>query len=134
MIPETRGSLELGLSHRLLYREFEATDGGLPYREVVAFEPRKNDRPFEVAAARLGRRRGIRIQRLEAVVARIQRLEAVVATRASAPIRQPLPSDLRQALATAIAGVPPSGPAALRPPTAQRHTGPRRGAPPNREL
>jgi hypothetical protein len=60
VVPETRRNHELGPSHRLIYREFEAEDGGPPCREIIAFEPRKGDRPFEIAAARLGREAGVR--------------------------------------------------------------------------
>ncbi|MEV0287222.1 hypothetical protein AB0H36_24150 [Kribbella sp. NPDC050820] len=125
VVAESRHNRELGPSHRLVYREFEPVDGGLPYREVVSFEPRGDDRPFDVAASRLGRNAGVRRQTVY----------ATTATSRAAPIRQPLPPDLRQALSTAFAGVPPSGSAAApRPPTMHRHIGPRRGAPPNREL
>jgi hypothetical protein len=91
VIPESRGNRELGPSHRLVYREFEAEDGGLPYRQIIAFEPRKDDRPFDVAAARLGRERG----------ARIHEFRPIARTAPPAPIRQALPEDLRIALAAA---------------------------------
>jgi len=124
VIPESRRNHELGPSHRLLYREFAAEDGGLPYRQVVCFEPRKDDRPFEVAAARLGRTRGHRIQTLT----------AAAATSDAAPIRQPLPPDLRKAVAVASGVASATGAVKPRPPTKQSRTRPRRGAPPNREL
>ena len=122
-IPESRGNRELGPSHRLIYREFEAEDGGPPYRQVIAFEPRKDDRPFDVAAARLGRERGVRLREFR----------PVVHTDPPAPIRQALPQDLRIALAAA-SGVAPasgavrSGPPIQKPPVTQRH------GPPSREL
>jgi hypothetical protein len=86
VVPETRGNHELGPSHRLIYREFEAEDGGAPYREVIAFEPRKDDRPFEVAAARLGREAGVRSQAVRTAT-RIA-LSTVRQSGATAPIRQ----------------------------------------------
>jgi hypothetical protein len=94
VVPETRGSQELGASHRLIYREFQPEDGGLPYREAVCFEHRKNDRPFEVAAKRLGREASVRLQTLR----------SYGASSDIAPIRQPLPPDIRRAL-TAAANV-----------------------------
>jgi hypothetical protein len=50
VIPESRYGNDLGPSHRLVYREFEPEDGGLPYREVVCFEPRDADRPLRSPA------------------------------------------------------------------------------------
>ncbi|MFG1819498.1 hypothetical protein ACGFIF_37450 [Kribbella sp. NPDC049174] len=124
VIPEARRNHELGPSHRLLYREFEAEDGGLPYREIVAFEPRKNDRPFDVAAARLGRARGTRIQTLA----------GVAVTSHAAPIRQALPPDIRDAIAATSGVGRASG--AVRPPepAEQSRTHPRRDGPPGREF
>src|SRR6266536_82961 len=114
VIPEARGNHELGPSHRLLYREFEPEDGGLPYREVVAFEPRRDDRPFDIAAARLGRARG----------AKRQTLNAVAATSDAAPIRQALPPDLRRALAAAADVAPAAQAVNPRAPAQQIRTGP----------
>jgi hypothetical protein len=91
VIPETRGNHELGASHRLVYREFQAEDGGPPYREAICFEHRKNDRPFEIAAKRLNREASIRHNTLK----------SYGASSAIAPIRQPLPADIREALAAA---------------------------------
>lgn len=91
VVPETRGSHELGASHRLIYREFQAEDGGLPYREAICFEHRKDDRPFEVAAKRLGREASVRRQTLR----------SYGASSDIAPIRQALPPDIRRALAAA---------------------------------
>jgi hypothetical protein len=125
VVPESRGSRELGPSHRLIYREFEAEDGGPPYRQVIAFEPRKDDRPFEVAAARLGRDRGVRFRTFR----------PVAQTASSAPIRQSLPPDLRKALAAASDVAPASG-AARAGPRAQHPTRPAagRGTSPGRAL
>jgi hypothetical protein len=125
VIPESRHNIELGPSHRLIYREFEAEDGGPPYREVVTFAHRGNDRPFTEAAARLSRRSGTRLRGLQ---------EATPSPTPSpaAPIRQQLPPDLRTALAAAANVAPASGavtaltaphtPAAIRP----RNDGPHR--------
>ncbi|MFD3406695.1 hypothetical protein ACFWUU_38775 [Kribbella sp. NPDC058693] len=62
VVPETRHNIELGPSHRLIYREFEPEDGGPPYRQVVAYAHRAADRPFEEAASRLGRQSGARLR------------------------------------------------------------------------
>lgn len=119
--PESRGDHDLGPSHRLIYREFEAEDGGPPYRQVIAFEPRKDDRPFEVAAARLGRERG----------ARLREFRPVVHTAPPAPIRQALPADIRAALS----GVAPAHGAVSGQPAGPKPAGmPRRTAPPGRQL
>ncbi|MEU4293830.1 hypothetical protein AB0E63_36900 [Kribbella sp. NPDC026596] len=99
VIPESRGNRELGSSHRLLYREFEPEDGGPPYREVVCFEHRGGNRPFDVAAKRLGRAVGVRRQTLH----------ALGASSDIAPVRQPLPPDLRKALAAASGVAPARG-------------------------
>jgi hypothetical protein len=99
VIPESRGDRDLGPSHRLVYREFEAEDGGLPYRQVIAFEPRKNDRPFKTAATRLGRDRGTRLNEFR----------PVTYTPPTAPPRLALPDDLRTALAATSGVAPPSG-------------------------
>ena len=104
-IPETRGNPELGPSHRLLYREFEAEDNGPPYREIVAFERRKDDRPFHIAAARLNRPLGMRLDRLH----RTTGPQTHPAANEAAPIRQRLPPDLRKALAAASDVVPARG-------------------------
>ncbi|GAA3126325.1 hypothetical protein JOF29_002585 [Kribbella aluminosa] len=97
VVPETRGSQELGASHRLVYREFSADDGGPPYREAVCFEHRRDDRPFEVAAERLEREAGVRRNRVK----------TYGASSDIAPIRQNLPPDIRRAL-TATANVAPA--------------------------
>lgn len=124
VVPETRHNIELGPSHRLIYREFESDDGGPPYREVVAFAHRKDDRPFDEAARRLDRQTGVR-SRTTRVTGQPPGI---------APIRQPLPPDLRRALAAASGIVPARTAPNPRPPTQRPPTGPRRGAPPTREL
>ncbi|TCC17136.1 hypothetical protein [Kribbella sindirgiensis] len=125
VIPETRGSQELGASHRLIYREFQPEDGGLPYREAICFEHRKNDRPFEVAAKRLGREASVRRNTLK----------SYGASSDIAPIRQALPQDLRIALAAASNVAPASGAVRTERPRSER---PRVGLPrdnnPSREL
>jgi hypothetical protein len=124
VIPESRRNNELGPSHRLVYREFEAADGGLPYREVVCFEPRRDDRPFDIAAARLGRAPG----------ARIQVLETAAGTSDVGPIRQPLPPDLRRALAAASGVAHPAGATIPRPGGRRAAVEPLRGGSADREL
>jgi hypothetical protein len=99
VIPQSRGDRELGSSHRLIYREFQPEDGGLPYREVICFEPRRDDRPFHVAAERLNRAPGIRRDPTR----------TFGASSPIAPIRQPLIPDLRIALAAAADVAPASG-------------------------
>ena len=47
VIQETRHNHDLGPSHRLIYREFEADDGVPPVRQVICFEPRGDDRPLK---------------------------------------------------------------------------------------
>ncbi|TDW84528.1 hypothetical protein EV137_7342 [Kribbella pratensis] len=123
-IPESRGSRELGPSHRLIYREFEAEDGGPPYRQVIAFEPRRDDRPFDVAAARLGRERGVRIHEFR----------PVVRTDPPAPIRPALPQDLRTALAAASGVAPASGAVRAERPAQSSHVGAHCNSPPSREV
>jgi hypothetical protein len=105
VVPEAGGNRELGPSHRLIYREFEPEDGGPPYREVVCFQHRGGNRPFDVAAKRLGRAVGVRRQALK----------AFGATSDIAPIRQALPPDLRKALAAASDVAHPRGAANSRP-------------------
>lgn len=122
VIPETRGQRNLGPSHRMLYREFEAEDGGPPYREIVAFEPRRADRPFTVAAQRLGRTDGLRH---ETTV-------AATGTSPIAPIRQALPPDIRAALAAAGDVASARGAVTRREAIGGPATGQRRGDPPER--
>jgi hypothetical protein len=132
VISETRRNHELGPSHRLIYREFEAEDGGPPYREVIAFEPRKDDRPFEVAAARLGREAGVRSEAVRAAT-RIA-LGTVRQSGASAPIRQLLPPDLRDALAAAADVAPARNAVTVRPSRLNSSAAPPKNGPPGRGL
>lgn len=60
VVEQHRNGRSLGPSHRLVYREFEAADGGLPYREAVCFEQRADNQPFNVTAERLQREIGVR--------------------------------------------------------------------------
>jgi hypothetical protein len=130
VVQETRNNQDLGPSHRLIYREFEPEDGGLPYRQVISFEHRGNDRPFEVAGHRLGREIGSRHRTLDAVSALRPQLGQRPPGQA-APFRQPLPPELAKALAAAsgvapAAGAtsPPSAPIRRPPPTGVRGTSP----------
>jgi hypothetical protein len=84
VVPETRHNLELGPSHRLIYREFEAEDGGPPYRQAVSCAHRGGDRPFEEAAAHLGRQVGARLRGVQAVATSVNQQSGP-----AAPIRQP---------------------------------------------
>ena len=126
VVPETRHNIELGPSHRLIYREFEPEDGGPPYRQVVAFAHRGADRPFEEAAARLGRQAGVRLRRFQAAT--------TSQTSAAAPIRQPLPADLRAAVGAAGDVAPARGAVTTRPNGQKRSDAPRRNGPPGRAL
>ncbi|MGZ0152750.1 hypothetical protein ACXJJ3_37225 [Kribbella sp. WER1] len=117
VIPETRGNQQLGASHRLVYREFKAEDGGPPYREAICFEHRRDDRPFEVAANRLGREAGVRRNTVR----------TYGASSEIAPLRQSLPPDIRRALAAA-ANVAPARHAPTTPRTSDPHA-PRQNEP-----
>ena len=128
VVPETRHNIELGPSHRLIYREFEPEDGGPPYRQVVVFAHRGADRPFEEAAARLGRRAGARLRGVQAASA-----TTTPHTSAAAPIRQFLPPDLRAALAAAGDVAPARGAVSTQPSGQKRSDPPRRNGPPGRE-
>ena len=114
VVPETRHDIDLGPSHRLIYREFEPEDSGPPYRQVVVFAHRGGDRPFEEAAARLGRRTGARLRAVQAAT--------TPQTSAAAPIRQPLPADLRIALTAAGDIAPVRGAVTTNRPTRSDHT------------
>ncbi|QNE22572.1 hypothetical protein F1D05_37605 [Kribbella qitaiheensis] len=106
----------MGPSHRLIYREFDgATADQLPVRQVMAFEPRKDGRPFEVAANRLGRTRGAPLAELDS----LPNLEPAVGpakdpSRPVSPVRRPLPPELAQAM-KGLEGVPPASRAATPP-------------------
>ncbi|WP_433006005.1 hypothetical protein [Kribbella sp. CA-294648] len=132
VIPEARGNTELGPSHRLIYREFEAEDDGPPYREIVAFEPRKDDRPFHVAAARLNRPLGMRLDRLHST-AGTPSTPTRRPTNESAPIRHPLPPDLRKALAAASDVAPARGAVTAQPPSQTPTSTRSRPDPPTRD-
>ena len=136
VIPENRGNQDLGPSHRLLYREFESEDGGPPYREIVAFEPRKDDRPFEIAAIRLGRDHSVSQAAAHSGLSGLDSQHAIPSatpTSAAAPTRQPLPPDLRAALAAASNVAPAHGAVTTPASTQTRPTAPHRGAPPTLE-
>jgi hypothetical protein len=130
VIPEVRYGDDLGPSHRLIYREFEAEDGGLPYREAVCFEPRRANRPFEVAGARLQREIGQPnpdLAHLPNYRPAFQRGGA----EPTGPPRMPLPPDLRRALAVASDVAPaagaassPSAPVRRPPPAGKRVNSP----------
>jgi hypothetical protein len=132
VIPESRGNQELGPSHRLVYREFEPEDGGPPYREVISFEPRKDDRAFKIAAARLDRPLGFKLDAFQSPIAADPSHDQHPSTPA-APLRQPLPPDLRKALAAASDIAPARGAVTAQPPSQSASTAPRRGGPPTRE-
>lgn len=127
VVHELKFDRELGPSHRLLYREFEPEDGGLPIRQVICFEHRGDDRPFQVAGARLGREAGFKLQTLRGVSNTRPRV-GPAAPGEAAPIRQPLPPDIRAALAAASDVAPARG--AVNMPTAgAARTTAHRGAP-----
>lgn len=108
----------MGPSHRLTYREFNGpSPDHLPVRQVLAFEPRKDGRPFEVTATRLDRTRGTPLAELDT----LPNVEPAVGpdkdpARPIAPIRRPLPPDLAQAMKGLEGNSPASG--AATPPTA----------------
>jgi hypothetical protein len=132
VIAESRYGNDLGPSHRLIYREFEPEDGGLPYREAICFEPRGNDRPFEVAGSRLNREVGQPNPDLAHLPNHRPSFQRD-ATEPIGPPRLPLPPDLRKALAAASDVAPARGAVASQPP-AQDPSPPRhRGDPPTRE-
>jgi hypothetical protein len=101
----------MGPSHRLIYREFDGPGADhLPVRQVMAFEPRKDGRPFEVAANRLGRTRGAPLAELDS----LPNVEPAVGSakdpsRPVTPVRRPLPPDLAKALAAASDVAPAAG-------------------------
>jgi hypothetical protein len=64
VVVELRFGHELGPSHRLIYREFDAGPKRQPVREVLCFEHRRGDRPFTIAGQRLGRETGVRADTL----------------------------------------------------------------------
>jgi hypothetical protein len=125
----------MGPSHRLTYREFDGpTAQHLPVRQVIAFEPRKDGRPFTVTAARLGRTKGVPLAELD----ELPNVTPAVgpskeARRPAGPARRALPPDLEQAL-KALDGLPSASGAARTPSDHQRSTN-RRSSPgkPSRE-
>ena len=127
VVPELRGDRDLGPSHRLIYREFEAEDGGLPYRELISFAPRQGNRAFIVAAERLGRKFGTRAEELTALPEQRPTVGHQAHAVPTGPIRQRLPPDLAKALAAAsgvapATGAPSSSSApARRPPPTGKH-------------
>ena len=127
VVPETRQhrARPIPPTH---YREFEPEDGGPPYRQVVVFAHRGADRPFEEAAARLGRRAGARLRGVQAASP-----TTTPHTSAAAPIRQFLPPDLRAALAAAGDVAAARGAVSTQPSGQKRSDPPRRNGPPGRE-
>ena len=133
VIPESHYGNDLGPSHRLIYREFEPEDGGLPYREAICFAPRRNNLPFEIAGTRLQREIG----RPAPELAHLPNYRPTFrrgAAEPTGPPRLPLPPDLRKALAAASDVASASGAVRHGPPAQQPRTAPGRGAPPSREL
>ena len=133
VVPESRFGRDLGPSHRLLYREFEPEDGGLPYREALCFEHRGDNLPFEVAGNRLGREVG----RPDPALAHLPNHRPTFqygAAEPTGPPRLPLPPDLSKVLATVSDVAPASGAVRTSPPAQLPRAAPGRGAPPSREL
>jgi hypothetical protein len=133
VISESRGDRELGPSHRLIYREFEPADGGLPYREAVCFAPRRDDRPFIAAAEILNRKLGVRVQEFNSIPDRRPTSGPHAQQGPAAPVRQPLPPDLRKALAAASDVAPARGAPNATPAAQSSATTHHRGDPPTRE-
>jgi hypothetical protein len=98
----------MGPSHRVVYREYDGTaEDPRPVRQAVAYEPRKDGRPFTVAAERLQRREGVSLEEL----ADVQNVEPMVGPgkdprRPVGPIRRPLPPDLEGAMRAATNPTP----------------------------
>ncbi|WP_327636121.1 hypothetical protein OHB24_39750 [Kribbella sp. NBC_00482] len=98
----------MGPSHRVTYREFEGpTESSLPVRQVVAFAPRKDGEIFDVTANRLGRSKGVALDKLD----HLPTVRPVTgpdkeADRLVTPPRMQLPPDLAQAF-KALEGLPP---------------------------
>ncbi|GAB3923268.1 hypothetical protein GCM10011575_00840 [Microlunatus endophyticus] len=92
----------LGPSHRLIYREFEPVEGDQrPIRQIIAFEHRKNGKPFKVAAERLGRDKGVADPRLVGLpTTRPAVGQHKDPNRPISPHRMPLPPDLAAVLST----------------------------------
>jgi len=118
----------MGPSHRLTYREFDGlTSVDLPVRQIIAFEPRKNGRPFEVTARRLGRTKGVVLSELDNLPnARPAVGPNKDAFRPVSPVRMPLPPDIAQAM-RALNGLSPASAVATtqvreQTPSVQRRT------------
>jgi hypothetical protein len=94
---------------------------------VICFEHRKDDRPFNVAGMRLAREVGARLRTLQSVSATRPHVGPRPPGEA-APVRQPLPPDLRAALAAA-AGIAPARGAVNTPVAGAPSTAARRGSP-----
>jgi hypothetical protein len=133
VVQESRGPRDLGPSHRLIYREFEAPDGGPPIREAICFAHRKNNRPFELAAARLGREKGVRFRSLHGVSNHQRPHNGPTHAGEASPVRQPLPPELAQAMKGLEGNPSPRG--ATRPPGSAQPTAPPGAArrPPDRD-
>lgn len=112
VIPEfASNGYEFGPSHRLTYQEFEGNEADpRPIRRAVAFEPRKDGRPFEVTAQRLDRNVGVPLPGLGAAKA----AEARRGGGPPAPVRMPLDPALRDAMRAASNPAPASR-AAVKP-------------------
>jgi hypothetical protein len=133
VIPESRHGQDLGPSHRLIYREFEADDGGPPYREAVCFAPRGSDLPFHIAGTRLGREVGRPVPELANLPNHRPAFQRGAA-EPTGPPRLPLPPDLRKALAAA-SNIAPARGAVSEQPAGEKPTGtPRRTGPRGRQL
>jgi hypothetical protein len=102
---------EFGPSHRLTYQEFEGTqEDPRPIRRAIAFEPRKDGRPFEVTAQRLGRAVGRPLPGLDAAKA----AEAQRGGGGPAPVRMPLDTALAATI-QAASNPAPASQAAVKP-------------------
>jgi len=131
VVAEVRYGHDLGPSPRLIYREFEAEDGGLPYREVLCFAHRGDNRPFEIAGSRLQRAVG----RPDPALAQLPNYRPAFqrgAAQPTGPRRLPLPPDLRRAL-TAASNVAPASDAVTARPLQQPPATLRRNTPPGRQ-
>jgi hypothetical protein len=100
VVVEMKFGHELGPSHRLVYREFDAADR--PVREAICFEHRRDDRPFTIAAQRLKREIGVRASALRSLPnSRPAMGDWKDPSRPVSPPRRPLPADLEATLKAA---------------------------------
>jgi hypothetical protein len=118
VVVEMKFGHELGPSHRLVYREFDAADR--PVREAICFEHRRDDRPFTIAAQRLKREIGVRASALRNLPnSRPAMGDWKEPSRPVSPPRRPLPADLEAALKAAknpaASGAPVRGSSTSRP-------------------